>query len=128
MHGGEGGSTGVDDIDNIGAWILGCNMFGPVRGEWPNDEWKGWWGEEPPYHVPGFVLTHHRREPIQMAGGTTFHFVTEGMGAALSRARQAAVGRDVGPNNRGMGTTGGAHALPGLAAQEPGPVAPAQGP
>jgi dihydrofolate reductase len=101
MHGGEGGSTDVDDeflargLDNIGAWILGRNMFGPIRGPWPDDAWKGWWGDNPPYHVPVFVLTHHPRPPVTMAGGTTFHFVTEGIHVALQRAREAAQGRDV---------------------------------
>ncbi|HEY9064639.1 MAG TPA: dihydrofolate reductase family protein [Burkholderiaceae bacterium] len=95
------GATGVDDdyaargFDNVGAWILGRNMFGPVRGPWPDDSWKGWWGDEPPYHVPVFVLTHHPREPIVMQGGTTFHFVTDGIHAALERAKAAAQGRDV---------------------------------
>jgi dihydrofolate reductase len=103
MHGGDGGgSTGVDDdfaargVDNVGAWILGRNMFGPVRGRWPDgDEWKGWWGPNPPYHTPVFVLTHHPRAAIQMEGGTVFHFVTDGIHAALERARQAAGARDV---------------------------------
>jgi len=101
MHGQEGGDTGVDNemaeasFVNIGAWILGRNMFGPVRGPWPDESWKGWWGEEPPYHVPVFVLTHHARPPLKMAGGTVFHFVTEGIHAALERAREAAGGRDV---------------------------------
>lgn len=101
MHGGEGGSAGVDDsfaqrgFDNIGAWILGRNMFGPVRGPWPDESWRGWWGEEPPYHVPVFVLTHHARPPLTMQGGTIFHFVTDGIHAALQRAREAAAGRDV---------------------------------
>ena len=101
MHGGEGGSTGTDDdfarrgFDNVGAWILGRNMFGPVRGPWPDDSWKGWWGDEPPYHTEVFVLTHHPRAPIDMAGGTRFHFVTNGIHAALERARSAAGGRDV---------------------------------
>ena len=101
MHGGEGGGGGLDDdfaargFDNVGAWILGRNMFGPVRGPWPNDEWKGWWGEEPPYHVPVFVLTHYEREPLVMKGGTTFHFVTDGAHKALERARDAANGKDV---------------------------------
>jgi len=101
MHGGEGGSTGTDNdfavrgFDNIGAWILGRNMFGPIRGEWPNDDWKGWWGEEPPYHVPVFVLTNHPRAPIPMAGGTTFHFVTGGIHEARERATEAAKGHDV---------------------------------
>lgn len=97
----ETGTTGIDDdfaargFLNIGAWILGRNMFGPVRGPWPDEHWKGWWGENPPYHTPVFVLTHHAREPIAMAGGTTFHFVTEGIHAALDRARAAAGGMDV---------------------------------
>jgi dihydrofolate reductase len=97
----EGGETGIDDdfaargFDNIGAWILGRNMFAPVRGPWPDESWKGWWGDNPPYHVPVFVLTHHARAPLTMAGGTTFHFVTDGAEAALARARDAANGRDV---------------------------------
>ena len=101
MHGGEGGSTGTDDdfarrgFDNVGAWILGRNMFGPVRGPWPDDSWKGWWGDEPPDHTEVFVLTHYPRASIDMAGGTRFHFVTEGIHAALERARAAAGGRDV---------------------------------
>jgi len=102
MHGGGAdGETGVDNrmaekgFDGIGAWILGRNMFGPVRGPWPDERWRGWWGEEPPYHVPVFVLTHHARPPLVMAGGTTFHFVTEGIHAALEQARAAAGGRDV---------------------------------
>ncbi len=101
MHGQGEGETGVDNriaeqgFQNVGAWILGRNMFGPVRGPWPDESWKGWWGEEPPYHVPTFVLTHHARAPILMKGGTTFHFVTEGIHAALERARAAAAGRDV---------------------------------
>jgi dihydrofolate reductase len=101
MFGQEGGTTGVDDafaargFDNIGAWILGRNMFGPVRGPWPDDSWKGWWGDEPPYHVPVFVLTHHARAPLAMAGGTTFHFVTGGIDEALERACAAAGERDV---------------------------------
>jgi dihydrofolate reductase len=100
MQGGEGGSTGVDDgfarrsFDNIGAWIMGRNMFGPVRGPWPDDQWKGWWGDNPPYHVPVFVLTHHPRDSIAMEGGTVFHFVG-GIHEALDRARDAAGGRDV---------------------------------
>ena len=101
MHGMEGGETGVDHrmaeqgLENIGAWILGRNMFGPVRGAWPDESWKGWWGEEPPYHVPTFVLTHHARAPVEMKGGTVFHFVTEGIHAALERAKAAAGARDV---------------------------------
>lgn len=101
MHGQEDGETGVDDgmvargFAGLGAWVLGRNMFGPVRGPWPDDSWKGWWGDEPPYHVPVFVLTHHPRAPIEMAGGTVFHFVTEGIHAALDRAIAAAGGLDV---------------------------------
>jgi dihydrofolate reductase len=97
----EGGATGIDDafaqrgFANIGAWILGRNMFGPVRGPWPDESWRGWWGDEPPYHVPVFVLTHHARAPVTMKGGTTFHFVTGGIEAALQQAREAAAGRDV---------------------------------
>jgi dihydrofolate reductase len=82
-------------FDNVGAWILGRNMFGPVRGPWPDDHWKGWWGDNPPYHVPVFVLTHHARPPQPMAGGTVFHFVTGGIHEALQRATQAAAGKDV---------------------------------
>jgi dihydrofolate reductase len=99
--GGEGGTTGVDDdfaargFEGVGAWILGRNMFGPVRGPWPDEAWKGWWGETPPYHVPVFVLTHHARASIEMNGGTTFHFVTGGIHEALDRAREAAGARDV---------------------------------
>lgn len=101
MHGHEGGSTGVDNewaergMANAGAWILGRNMFGPVRGPWPDDSWKGWWGEEPPYHVPAFVLTHHPRPSLEMKGGTTFHFVTDGIHAALEHAKDAAKDKDV---------------------------------
>ena len=101
MHGKEGGESGVDNsiaergFDNLGAWILGRNMFGPVRGPWPDDSWKGWWGDEPPYHVPVFVLTHHARAPLAMAGGTTFYFVTDGIESALAQAREAANGRDI---------------------------------
>ena len=101
VFGAEGGTTGVDDdfvargFENVGAWILGRNMFGPVRGPWPDESWKGWWGDEPPYHVPVFVLTHHARAPLAMAGGTTFHFVTGGIREALERAREAARERDV---------------------------------
>jgi len=101
MFGTEGGSTGTDDefaargFADIGAWILGRNMFGPVRGPWPDDSWKGWWGDEPPYHVPVFVLTHHPRASLAMRGGTTFHFVTDGIHAALARAITAAGDRDV---------------------------------
>ena len=101
MIGKEGGETGVDDdfaargFAGIGAWVLGRNMFGPVRGPWPDDAWKGWWGETPPYHVPVFVLTHHARAPVSMKGGTTFHFVTGGIHEALARAKQAAGALDV---------------------------------
>ena len=102
MHGLPGeGEKGTDNafaargFENIGAWILGRNMFGPVRGPWPDESWKGWWGEEPPYHVPVFVLTHHARKPLEMAGGTVFHFVTDGAHAALERAKAAAGARDV---------------------------------
>jgi len=101
LFGQDGGSTGVDDdfaargFANVGAWILGRNMFGPVRGPWPDDSWKGWWGANPPYHVPVFVLTHHPRASIEMEGGTTFHFVSDGIHAALQRARDAAHGQDV---------------------------------
>jgi dihydrofolate reductase len=101
MHGLEGGSTDIDDewarrgMENVGAWILGRNMFGPVRGPWLDDSWKGWWGEEPPYHVPTFVLTHHSRKPLAMKGGTTFHFVTDGIHSAFERAKDAAKDRDV---------------------------------
>jgi len=99
--GAEGGTTGLDDtfaargFDNVGAWILGRNMFGPVRGPWPDLDWKGWWGDNPPYHVPAFILTHHARASLVMEGGTTFHFVTGGMEDALEQARSAAKGRDV---------------------------------
>ena len=95
------GTTGVDNdfaergFDRIGAWILGRNMFAPIRGPWPDDKWKGWWGDDPPYHTQVFVLTHHSRPPIQMNGGTTFHFVTNGIHAALQRAKAAANGLDV---------------------------------
>jgi dihydrofolate reductase len=101
VFGREGGETGPDDdfaargIENLGAWILGRNMFGPVRGPWPDESWKGWWGDNPPYHVPVFVLTHHARAPLTMGGGTTFHFVTDGIEAALKRAKDAAGGKDV---------------------------------
>ena len=101
MFGDTGGEKGVDDdfaargFRRIGAWILGRNMFGPVRGPWPDESWKGWWGANPPYHTPVFVLTHHPRASIVMAGGTTFHFVTDGIEAALARATEAAGGLDV---------------------------------
>lgn len=98
---GKDGTTGIDDefaargFHNVGAWILGRNMFGPIRGPWTDTDWKGWWGDNPPYHVPVFVLTHHARAPIEMEGGTTFHFVTGGIHEALDRARAAAAGKDV---------------------------------
>jgi dihydrofolate reductase len=101
MFGQDGGTTGIDDdfaargFDNIGAWILGRNMFGPIRGPWPDNTWKGWWGDNPPYHTPVFVLTNHPRESITMNGGTVFHFVTDGIHATLQRALDAAGGRDV---------------------------------
>jgi dihydrofolate reductase len=101
MHGHGDGETGVDNrmaergFAGVGAWILGRNMFGPVRGPWPDESWMGWWGDEPPYHTPVFVLTHHRRAPLAMAGGTEFRFVTEGIHAALEQARAAAGGLDV---------------------------------
>ncbi len=101
LQGNAGGETGVDDemaarsFEGIGAWILGRNMFGPVRGPWPDDSWRGWWGEEPPYHTSVFVLTHHARRPLQMTGGTVFYFVTDGIESALRQAREAAAGRDV---------------------------------
>jgi dihydrofolate reductase len=101
MHGLADGETGIDNdmaeqgFVNVGAWILGRNMFGPVRGPWPDESWKGWWGDEPPYHTPVFVLTHHARPPLLMAGGTEFRFVTGGIHTALEQAMAAACGRDV---------------------------------
>lgn len=101
LFGQDGGTTGIDDdfaargFQNIGAWLLGRNMFSPDRGNWPDPDWKGWWGDSPPYHAPVFILTHHARAPIEMAGGTTFHFVTGGIHEALDRAREAAAGKDV---------------------------------
>jgi dihydrofolate reductase len=101
MTGRGAGESGLDNdfalkaFENVGAWILGRNMFGPVRGPWLDDSWKGWWGDEPPYHVPVFVLTHHAREPIEMKSGTTFHFVTDGAESALKQAKAAAGGKDV---------------------------------
>jgi dihydrofolate reductase len=101
MIGQEGGATDTDDrfarksMENLGAWIMGRNMFGPIRGPWPDHSWKGWWGDNPPYHVPVFVLTHHPRPAIEMEGGTVFHFVSDGIEAALQRAREAAGGSDV---------------------------------
>ena len=100
-HGGEGGDTGIDEdfaarsMTGIGAWILGRNMFGPVRGPWPDESWRGWWGKNPPYHVPVFVLTHHARPSLEMEGGTVFHFVTDGIHAATERARSAAGNQDI---------------------------------
>lgn len=108
LFGKDGGTTGIDDqyaargFQNVGAWILGRNMFGPLRGPWPDMNWRGWWGENPPYHVPVFVLTHHARPAMAMEGSTVFHFVTGGIDEALDRAKQAAAGKDVriggGPN------------------------------
>ncbi len=101
LFGKADGETGIDEdfaargFDNVGAWIMGRNMFGPVRGPWPDESWKGWWGDNPVYHMPVFVLTHHARAPLVMEGGTTFYFVTEGIHAALERAREAAGGKDV---------------------------------
>jgi dihydrofolate reductase len=101
MIGEAGGSDGIDEayahraMDGFGAFILGRNMFGPIRGPWPDENWKGWWGDNPPYHAPTFVLTHHARETIKMEGGTSFIFVTEGIEAALDQAKRAAKGRDV---------------------------------
>ena len=101
MIGQEGGSDGVDEdfarrsMEGFGAFILGRNMFGPLRGEWPDDTWKGWWGDNPPYHAPTFILTHHPRDPIVMEGGTTFHFVTDGIHAALEQAREVASDLDI---------------------------------
>jgi dihydrofolate reductase len=97
----QAGATGIDEdfaarsFANVGAWIMGRNMFGPVRGAWPDESWKGWWGPNPPYHVPVFVLTHHARPPLEMEGGTVFHFITDGIHVALERAREAARGQDV---------------------------------
>ena len=101
LYNAPGGTTGTDDrytargFENLGAWILGRNMFGPVRGAWPDASWRGWWGEEPPYHCDVFVLTHHPRESFTMKGGTTFHFVTTGIEDALARAKAAANGKDI---------------------------------
>ena len=101
MHGQTGGSRNIDNdfavrsFENVGAWILGRNMFGPVRGPWEGESWKGWWGNNPPYHTPVFVLTHHARPSLIMEGGTTFHFVTDGLEAALTRATEAAKGKDI---------------------------------
>jgi dihydrofolate reductase len=101
MHGNEGGETGIDNdmaeqgMEGLGAWILGRNMFGPIRGPWPDESWKGWWGDEPPYHTPVFVLTHHPRAPLRMKGGTEFRFVTDGIHSALQQAKEAAGKRDI---------------------------------
>jgi dihydrofolate reductase len=101
MHGQTGGARGIDNdlaaqsFEDVGAWILGRNMFGPVRGPWEGDAWKGWWGDNPPYHTPVFVLTHHARAPLTMEGGTTFHFVTDGLESALRQAKDAAKDKDV---------------------------------
>ena len=101
IYGKGEGTQGTDNdfaeksFENLGAWIMGRNMFGPIRGSWPNDDWKGWWGENPPYHVPIFVLTNHARESVTMKGGTTFHFVTDGIASALDKARKAADGKDI---------------------------------
>lgn len=101
MVGADGGTTGVDDqyaqrsMASFGAFILGRNMFGPIRGTWPDEAWKGWWGDDPPYHAPTYILTHHARPSIEMQGGTTFHFVTDGIESALSQARASAGDKDV---------------------------------
>jgi dihydrofolate reductase len=101
MHGQDGGTRGIDNdfadqsFDNVGAWIIGRNMFGPVRGAWKDDSWKGWWGSNPPYHTPVLVLTHYARPPLTMEGGTTFHFVIDGLASALKKAKEAAQGKDV---------------------------------
>lgn len=101
MYGKSDGTEGTDNhfaersFDNLGAWIMGRNMFGPVRGPWPDDKWKGWWGENPPYRVPVYVLTHHAREPLAMKGGTVFHFITDGIESALQKARKSANGKDI---------------------------------
>lgn len=101
MIGKDGGTEGLDNdianasMENNGAWIMGRNMFGPIRGSWPDNEWKGWWGPEPPYHCSVYVLTHHAREPLEMEGGTTFYFITDGIGSALEKAKKAASGKDI---------------------------------
>lgn len=101
IGGKQGGTEGSDNdfaersFENIGAWLMGRNMFGPIRGPWPDDEWKGWWGEKPSYHVPVFVLTHYEREPVTMKGGTTFYFVTNGIESALEKAKKVANGKDI---------------------------------
>lgn len=101
MMGKPDGTQGIDNdfaeksMEEIGAWIMGRNMFGPIRGFWPNEEWKGWWGEKPPYHVPVYILTHHTRKPITMKGGTTFHFITDGIESALEKAKKVTGGKDI---------------------------------
>jgi dihydrofolate reductase len=101
MVGKDGGTEGVDNdyahraMAGFGAFILGRNMFGPVRGEWPDESWKGWWGDNPPYHAPTYVLTHYPRDPIVMEGGTTFYFVTDGIESALEQAKATAGDKDV---------------------------------
>src|SRR3981189_2652821 len=118
MTGQGGGSDGVDEayahpsMDGVGPFLLGGNMFGPIRGPWPDQSWKGWWGDNPPYHTPTFVLTHHPRDPIEMEGGTTFIFVSEGIEAALAQAKLAADGRDV--KIAGGGASGRQYLPPGL--------------
>ncbi len=102
MHGDSNqGVEGIDNtfaersFENVGAWIMGRNMFGPIRGPWTNNDWRGWWGKNPPYHTSVFVLTHHKREPLVMEGGTTFYFITDGIESALKKAKEAANGKDV---------------------------------
>ncbi len=101
MIGQDGGTEGIDSdfveksFDNVGVWIMGRNMFGPIRGDWPDDEWKGWWGEEPPFHVPVFVLTNHARKSFKMKGGTEFHFITDGIESAIEKAKEAANGKEI---------------------------------
>lgn len=101
MLGKDGGTEGIDNdfaeksMENIGAWIMGRNMFGPIRGSWPDNEWKGWWGDEPPYHGPVYILTHHTRGPIEMKGGTIFYFITGGIELALAEAKKVANGKDI---------------------------------
>src|SRR6185503_12563564 len=103
-HGGGAAGRGDTDVDEqfaarsmagIGAWIMGRNMFGPIRGPWPDESWHGWWGDNPPYHTDVFVLTHHKRPPLEMEGGTIFHFVNDGIHAVLERAKRSAKGKDV---------------------------------
>jgi dihydrofolate reductase len=101
MIGASGGEEGIDNdvmsktFENVGAVIMGRNMFGPIRGNWIDDEWKGWWGENPPFHVPVFVLTHHEKKSLEMEGGTTFHFITDGIKSALDEAKKVAQGKDI---------------------------------